>query len=482
MNENNHYLEDSPKENCGIFGVFNHHQASWLTYLGLYALQHRGQEACGIATCDAGNFSFHKNMGLVNEVFNESILFRLKGNIAVGHVRYSTTGASSLKNTQPLLLDTAKGMVCLAHNGNLVNSYRLYEYLKNKGSIFQTSTDSEIIAHLIAHSRQRSFKDSLLSALKVLRGAYSLVIMNEDTLVGARDPLGFRPLALGRLGNAWCLASESCAFDLVGAKLEREIKPGEVIFISKNKIRSYFISCSGENKKYAFCSFEHIYFSRPDSEIFGQTVHMVRRKLGMQLAREHPQKADYVIPVPDSGLSAALGYAEYSGIPLEWGIVRNHYVGRTFIQPMQDAREIGVRVKFNLLRSLIKGKSLIVVDDSIVRGTTSKIRVRSLRQAGARQVHLRISCPAHRFPCFYGIDFHRPEELIANKFNSLKKIEKYLEVDSLGYLSLEGMLSCFKNPSCFYCTACWTGEYPIKVEEIQDKMRLETKNCGQGVI
>lgn len=471
---------DRPKEYCGLFGVANHKNASWLTYLGLYAQQHRGEEACGIVANHNGVLTVHKNMGLVNEAFDEKNLSSLRGNMAVGHVRYSTTGSSVLKNAQPLLIDFAKGTVCIAHNGNLVNSLELRQYLEQSGSIFQTTTDSELVIHLMARAKSKNIEQSLIFALKKIRGAYSLVMMDNHQLIGIRDPMGFRPLNLGRINNSWCLASETCAFDLIGAKYVREVEPGEIVFISKDKIRSVKFAGEKLRNKHAFCTFEHVYFSRPDSIIFGETVHAVRRKFGEQLAREYPIVADLVVPVPDSGFSAALGYSKESRIPLEMGIIRNHYVGRTFIQPAQDSREIGARVKFNILKDILRGKRIVVVDDSIVRGTTSKIRVRNLRRAGAKEVHLMISCPAHRFPCFYGIDFHRASELIANKYSSLEKIRQYLEVDSLGYLSLEGMLGCLKCGSNNYCTACWTGKYPIKAEKKHSKFSLESRCCGQG--
>jgi amidophosphoribosyltransferase len=471
---------DEPKEHCGIFGITNHKQAAWLTYLGLYALQHRGEEACGIVANNNGILSAHKDMGLVNDVFNSDILSKLKGNMACGHVRYSTTGSSILKNTQPLLIEYAKGSICIAHNGNLVNSLALRQYLERTGSIFQTTTDSEIIIHLMARAKSQNLEESLIYALKRIRGAYSLVMMDNHSLMGVRDTLGFRPLALGKLGNSWCLASETCALDLLQATFVRDVAPGEIIFINRDGLKSLRLEELQSEGKFAFCAFEHVYFSRPDSIIFGETVHTVRRKLGEELAKEHPAKADFVVPVPDSGFSAALGYSQQSAIPLEMGIIRNHYVGRTFIQPAQDSRDLGVRVKFNLLRDILRGKRIVVVDDSIVRGTTSKIRVRNLRKAGVKEVHLRISCPPHRFPCFYGIDFHRSSELIANKYASIDKIRQYLDVDSLGYLSLEGMQSCFKNPKNYYCTACWTGKYPLKAESEHGKFSLEMRCCGQG--
>lgn len=470
----------SPREHCGLFGITNNKQAAWLTYLGLFAQQHRGQEACGIVANKQGVLSIHKDMGLVSDVFSEGVLNRLKGNMAVGHVRYSTTGASVLKNAQPLLIDYDKGSICIAHNGNLVNSFELRKKLEQSGSIFQTTTDSELIIHLMAKSRKRSLQESLVYALKRIKGAYSLVMMNSNYLIGVRDPHGFRPLSLGKFGASWCLASETCAFDLIGAKFVREIEPGEIVFINREGLIQSYKPKELAVLRSAFCIFEHVYFSRPDSFVFGETVHTVRRKLGAQLAVEHAVDADFVVPVPDSGFSAALGYSRESGIPLEMGIIRNHYVGRTFIQPAQDARDMGVRIKFNILKDILKGKRIIIVDDSIVRGTTSKLRVRNLRKAGVKEVHLRISCPAHRFPCFYGIDFHRSSELIANKYKTLEKIGKYLEVDSLGYLSLEGMLNCLKHQKDNYCASCWTGRYPVRAEKRHSKFSLEKRCCGEG--
>jgi len=476
------YYDDDPKEYCGLFGIFNNKQASWLTYLGLFAQQHRGQEACGIVVNNSGNLSLHKGMGLVNDVFNETILGKMKGRAAVGHVRYSTTGSSVLKNAQPLLIDYAKGSICIAHNGNLINSTELRQHLEETGSIFQTTTDSEIIIHLMARGKSRNLDESLLYALQKIRGAYSLLLMDNRNLIGVRDPWGFRPLALGKLGDSWCLASETCAFDLIGAKFVRPVEPGEIIFINESGLRSIRPKEWRVGHRHAHCIFEHVYFSRPDSNVFGETVHTVRKKLGAQLAKEFPVKADFVVPVPDSGYSAALGYAQQSGIPLEMGIIRNHYVGRTFIQPAQDARDLGVRVKFNLLKDILRGKRIVIVDDSIVRGTTSKIRVRNLRKAGVKQVHLMISCPPHRFPCYYGIDFHKSSELIANRYSSLDKIREYLGADSLGYLSLEGMLKCLKYKKSDYCTACWTGKYPLIAEKRHGKFSLETHCCGQAEI
>jgi amidophosphoribosyltransferase len=471
-----------PKEYCGLFGITNNKQAVWFAYLGLFAQQHRGQEACGIVANNQGVLTIHKEVGLVSDVFNEKVLSSLRGNMAVGHVRYSTTGSSVLKNAQPLMLEYANGPICIAHNGNLVNSFELRQKLEKSGSIFQTTTDSELIIHLMARSNRRSLEDSLVYALKRIRGAYSLVMMNAQYLIGVRDPHGYRALVLGKINSSYCLASETCAFDLIGAQFIREIQPGEIVFIDNSGGLKSIKPKELMVKHYAFCTFEHVYFSRPDSKAFGETVHTVRRKFGAQLAKEHPVNADFVVPVPDSGFSAALGYSQESGIPLEMGIIRNHYVGRTFIQPAQDSRDMGVRIKFNTLKDILKGKRVVIVDDSIVRGTTSKIRVRNLRKAGVKEVHLRISCPAHRFPCFYGIDFHRSSELIANKFASLEKIAKYLAVDSLGYLSLDGMLNCLGRGKENYCAACWTGKYAVRAEKRHSKFSLERRCCGQGEI
>jgi amidophosphoribosyltransferase len=448
-----------PRHYCGLFGTFGCPEASYLIYLGLYALQHRGEESCGIVTSDGEELFIHKDMGLVADVFNGERLKGLKGDRGIGHVRYSTTGSSLVKNAQPLFVDYLGNSLAVAHNGNLVNSQELRRDLEKGGSIFQTTCDSEVIVHLMARSRSQDVVERLTSALKRIKGAYSLVLLTEDTLVGVRDPYGFRPLCLGKKGKSYCLASETCAFDLIEAKFVREVEPGEIVVITDEGVRS--VRFAPPQVRAAQCIFEHIYFSRPDSRVFGETVHLVRQKLGAALAREHPVKADFVIPIPDSGFSAALGYSHESGIPLEQGVIRNHYVGRTFIQPHQDIRDLGVKVKFNVLRDVVRGRRVVIVDDSIVRGTTSKIRVKNFRDAGAKEVHMRISCPPHRFPCFYGIDFPTPKELIANRY-SLKEIEAYLGVDSLGYLSLKGMLASVKCPKSRYCVACFTGEYPVK--------------------
>ncbi len=454
------FESEHPKHYCGLFGVFGSIDASYLIYLGLYALQHRGEESCGIVTSDGEELYLQKDMGLVSDVFNQDNLKSLKGDRGIGHVRYSTTGSSLVKNAQPLFVDYLGNSLAVAHNGNLVNSRQLKDDLESSGSIFQTTCDSEVIVHLMARSRSKNVVERLRVALKLIKGAYSLVLLTQDSLIGVRDPDGFRPLCIGKKGNSFFLASETCAFDLIEAKFVREVEPGEIVIITKDGLKS--VRFSPRSHKSAHCIFEHIYFSRPDSMIFGEVVHCVRKKLGEALALEHPVKADIVVPIPDSGTSAALGFSNASGIPLEWGVIRNHYVGRTFIQPLQHIRDLGVKVKFNLLRDVVRGKRVVIVDDSIVRGTTSRIRVKSFRDAGAKEVHMRISCPPHKFPCFYGIDFPSKDELLANRY-STKEIAKFLGADSVGYLSLKGMLNSVKLPQERYCVACFTGHYPIEV-------------------
>jgi amidophosphoribosyltransferase len=463
------------KDKCGVFGIFGHKEASYLTYLGLYSLQHRGEESAGIVVSDGKKMNSHRAMGHVQDVFDEGLIGRLVGDRAIGHVRYSTTGSSNIKNAQPILVDYSRGEIAIGHNGNIVNADILRSELEAYGSIFQTTTDSEIIIHLMAKPSLRNVEEGVLDALARVQGAYSLVFLTNHYLIAARDPQGFRPLWLGKKDGAWVVASETCAFDIMEAEPVREVEPGEAIFISEKGMKSQRIP-SGETHL-AQCIFEHVYFSRPDSKIFGESVHLVRARLGRQLAKEHPVDADVVIPVPDSGNSAALGFSQESKIPLEYGIIRNHYVGRTFIQPSQGMRDFKARVKFNFVKEVLEGKRVVVVDDSIVRGTTSKIRVNSLRRAGAKEVHLRISCPPHRFPCAYGIDFPTKAELIANRY-SMEEIRKYFDCDSVGYLSLEGMLQCVNFPKENYCTACWTGRYPVPFEGL-DKYHAEghTAKC-----
>ncbi|MFH1692141.1 MAG: amidophosphoribosyltransferase [Candidatus Omnitrophota bacterium] len=471
MVDNRHEVE-TPKDHCGLFGIFGSPEASYLIYLGLYALQHRGEESCGIVTSDAQELFIHKDMGLVADVFDEAALKSLKGGRGIGHVRYSTTGSSLVKNAQPLFVDYLGNSLAIAHNGNLINSHTLKKSLEKSGSIFQTTCDSEVIVHLMARSKSKDVVSRLMSALKKIKGAYSLVLLTEDKLIGARDPLGVRPLCLGKKDNSYCLASETCAFDLIEAKFIREVEPGEIVVIDKKGLKSFRFSA--KKRSSAFCIFEHIYFARPDSVVFGETVHLVRRKLGEILARQHPVEADLVVAMPDSGTSAALGFSMASGIALDLGVIRNHYVGRTFIQPHQKIRDLGVRVKLNILRDVVRGKRVVIVDDSIVRGTTSRIRVKNFRAAGAKEVHMRISCPPHKFPCFYGIDFPSRDELIANRF-SLSEEAKYLGVDSLGYVSLEGLFESVKFDKNKYCAACFNGEYAMRCSCV-DKHCLE-KNC-----
>jgi amidophosphoribosyltransferase len=469
-------MDDSVKHSCGLFGVYGHRDAAKLTYLGLYSLQHRGEEAAGIVTFDGRTMHTHKGLGLVSEVFNETILHGLPGRMALGHTRYSTMGSSTLKNSQPLVVTYAKGSMAVAHNGNLVNAYELRQSLEANGSIFQTTVDSEIILHLLARATNKEFEDDLSECLRLLRGAFTLLFLTERELIGARDPNGFRPLCIGRLNKTYVLASETCALDIIGAKFVREVEPGEVVVIGASGLRSLspFTHLLQERSQ---CLFEHVYFARPDSIIFGESVQKMRVKLGRQLAREYPVEADLVMPIPDSGNFAALGYSLESNIPYAMGMIRNHYVGRTFIQPAQEIRDLKVRVKFNPIKEIIKGKRLVIVDDSIVRGTTTKARVKSLREAGAVAIHLRVSCPPTRFSCFYGIDFPTRQELIANNL-SLEEIRKFIGVDSLGYLSLEGMLQAVGKPAN-YCTACWSGAYPIPFGGEGDKYALE-KHAGQG--
>jgi len=462
--------EERPREACGLFGVYGSTNAAKLTYLGLYALQHRGQESAGIVASDGSRFQTHKGMGLVGDVFNEETLDKLKGHVAIGHVRYSTTGSSLIKNAQPLVVEYARGSMAVGHNGNLVNAKLLRDELEAYGSIFQTTVDSEIILHLIAQSNSASFQDNLVETLKCIEGAYSLLFLNEDQMIGVRDPHGFRPLVIGKLGDAHVLASETCALDLIDAEYVRDVEPGEIVFVNKKGIRS--IKPFDKPERQAMCVFEHVYFARPDSILFGENVHEVRKELGRQLAKEHPADADLVIPVPDSGNSAAMGYSEASGIPMEQGFIRNHYIGRTFLQPTQLIRDFGVKIKLNPIKTILKGKRIVVVDDSIVRGTTSRSRVKGLRDAGAKEIHLRISCPPHKNPCLYGIDFPSKEELIASSSN-LDEIAKFLQVDSLGYLSLEGMLKSVKNAKNNFCTACYDGRYPVSFDKRLNKYVME---------
>jgi amidophosphoribosyltransferase len=449
-------------DKCGVFGITGTRNAADLTYLGLYALQHRGQESCGIAASDGKKINIRLGMGKVDEVFTSRYkLKELKGRMAIGHNRYSTTGASSWANIQPILINYKNGPLALGHNGNLTNYNKLRRKMEQSGSIFSSTSDTELILHLIAKSRRPRIEEALAQTLKKVTGAYSLVLLSGENLLAARDPAGVRPLALGKLRNSWVIASETCAFDILGAKYIRDIEPGEILLLNGKKPKSFKLL---PKKQQAFCIFEYIYFSRPDSMIFGSNVDKVRRRLGRQLAREHPAEADMVISVPDSSNTAALGYAEAAGIPYEIGLIRNHYVGRTFIEPEQKIRDLDVKIKFNPIRGVLRNKRVVVVDDSIVRGTTSKKLVQMLKEAGAREVHLRITAPPIKFPCFYGINMPTKKELIASS-RSVEAIKKYLEVDSLGYLSLEGLLSLPALPKAGFCHACFSGNYTIKLHD-----------------
>ena len=448
---------DKFREECGVFGIFGHPEAANLAYLGLYALQHRGQESAGIAASDGATIRVSKAMGHVHEAFNEASFATLPGPAAVGHVRYSTAGESHLANAQPILVDSAHGQLALCHNGNLVNASDLRESLVREGAIFQASSDSEVVVHLFARSRRESPEAAIVEALGQVRGAYSFVMMTKDRIIGARDPNGFRPLAIGRLGEAWVICSETCAMDLIGATYLRDVEPGEVVVISAQGLKSLKPFAPAPH---AQCVFEHVYFARPDSYVFGESVNAVRTEFGRTLARESGVDADVVVPIPDSGVCAASGYAEAAGIPMRMGLIRNHYVGRTFIEPQNSIRHFGVKVKLNAVKDILEGKRVILVDDSIVRGTTSRKIVKMVRSAGAREVHMRISCPPTISPCFYGVDTPTRKELIAAT-HTLEDIRKYLGADSLSYLSLEGLTGAVRGGSSRYCTSCYTGRYPV---------------------
>jgi amidophosphoribosyltransferase len=446
------------KDECGVFGIFGHSEAANMTYLGLYALQHRGQESAGIAAADGQRVRASRAMGYVADTFDGDALAQLSGSSAIGHVRYSTAGESKLSNAQPILIDCAHGQIGICHNGNLVNAGELREELVRQGSIFQSNSDTEVVLHLYARSRAGSVEDAIVESVSQVQGAFSFLMITKDRLIAVRDPHGFRPLALGRLDDAFVMASETCAMDLIGASYVRDIEPGEVLVVSKDGLRSIK---PFPPAPLAHCVFEHVYFARPDSYVFGKSVNEVRTNLGRILAREQRVDADVVVPVPDSGVCAAMGYADEAGIPLRMGLIRNHYVGRTFIQPQSAIRHFGVKVKLNPVRSILDGKRVVLVDDSIVRGTTSRKIVRMVRNAGASEVHVRISCPPTVSPCFYGIDTPRKSELIAAT-HTLDEIKDFLEADSIGYLSVAGLMTAVGAGSASYCSSCYTGHYPVE--------------------
>jgi amidophosphoribosyltransferase len=465
--------EDDPKlrEECGVVAVYDHPDAARQVYLGLYALQHRGQESAGIAVADGKTLSNIKGMGLVSEIFSDEVLEKLKGDMAIGHTRYSTTGDSALLNAQPIRVESTKGLIAIAHNGNLVNLGHVRARLEREGVFFQTTSDSEIIVQLIAHSRANTLVDAIADSLSQVDGAFSIVMMTRDRIFAARDPRGFRPLSMGRIENpdgpdTVVFASETCAFDLLRAKFERDVEPGELVMVTRDGVTSRRFSTGVEQSS---CIFEHVYFARPDSMIFNRWVQESREEMGRQLARESHVDADLVVPVPDSGVTAAIGYAAESGIPFRFGLIRNHYVGRTFIEPEQRVRDFGVKLKLNPVRNLLEGKRIILIDDSIIRGTTSRKIVRMVRSAGAKEVHLRISCPPTTSPCYYGVDTPSKRELIAAN-NSVEEIRQFIEADSLAYLSMEGLQhACDGGEGNKFCVACYTGNYPtqwVDVEEI----------------
>jgi amidophosphoribosyltransferase len=456
------------KEYCGIFGVFNHREAVDLTYLGLYSLQHRGEESCGIAVSNGRRIQQITGMGLVPDVLTKRSLSGIKGSNAIGHVRYSTTGSSIVRNAQPFVINHNRLSFSIAHNGNLTNAVKIRRELEQEGAIFQTTMDSEIVLHLVVRSKKNSFNERLVEALNSCEGAYSMLFLGKNQLIGLRDPYGFRPLCLAEKDGSYILASETCSLDLVGAKFIREVEPGEIVIITKDGIESLK---PFRKRKCASCIFEFIYFARPDSYIFGQNVYQVRKELGRKLAEEHPVDADMVMSIPDSGNYAALGYSEKSDIAFEFGMIRNHYIGRTFIQPSRQMREHGVRIKLNPVKDALKNKRVVVVEDSVVRGTTTSGRIKAIREAGVKEIHMRISCPPIRYPCFYGIDFPSRKELIANELKSVKAIADFIGVDSLEYLSLDGMIEAVGNDN--FCMACFNGDYPTKINRRLIKTHFE---------
>jgi len=448
---------DKFKDECGVFGIFGHPEAASLTSLGLYALQHRGQESAGIASADGERMGVARGMGQVADAFKEETIEKLAGHLAIGHTRYSTAGDSRIENAQPFLIDCAHGQIAVAHNGNLVNARELRDDLVRAGSIFQTTSDTEVVLHLYARSRAPSVEEALVESIAQISGAFSMVLLTKNRLIAARDPHGFRPLALGRLGDAWIVCSETCALDLISATYVRDIEPGELLIISDGGLRSIK---PYPRSQLAHCVFEHVYFARPDSYVFGRSVNEVRTSLGRILAAESPADADVVVPIPDSGVCAAIGFAEKAELPLQFGLIRNHYVGRTFIQPQQSIRDFSVKVKLNPVRSILEGRRVVLVDDSIVRGTTSRKIVRLVKAAGAREVHVRISCPPTVSPCFYGVDTPSRKDLIGAT-HTIEEIREYIEADSLAYLSINGLREAVGERKDSYCTSCYTGVYPV---------------------
>jgi amidophosphoribosyltransferase len=464
------------RHHCGLFGIFGTADSVQLTYQGLYAQQHRGQESAGIASIQDGRLVYHKSMGLVADVFTRDALQKLKSHAAIGHVRYSTTGASNPANAQPIVVETSQRMLAVAHNGNLVNSATLRREVEEQGHffpVFHTTTDTEIILYLVA--RSPDLEKGLKQAMNRIKGAFSLLFLTPDALIAVRDPQGYRPLVLGKKGSAWAVASETCGFDLSGIEYQRDIEPGEILIIDKNGPRSERFAPKKDCKP-SHCIFEHVYFARPDSRVHGDLVHEVRWKLGQQLAREFPVQADFVTPIPDSGLFAAMGYAEEAKIPYRMAYIRNHYVGRTFIKPSQGERVTSVEIKLAAVKEIVKGKRVVVVDDSVIRGTTSRSRIKLLKDAGAKEVHLRVSCPPTKHPCYYGVDFPSQKELIASD-KSIEEIRRHIGVDTLGYLSLDGMLGGVTGPKDSYCTACWTGKYAVPPVDSMDKDKHEAPGC-----
>lgn len=462
-------LSERPRDECGIFALYGHEDAAKLAYFGLYALQHRGQESAGMVVSDGKWVCEHKAMGLVPDIFNEKILDNLKGNIVLGHVRYSTTGSSLLMNAQPFRIQYAGKSLAIAHNGNLVNARQLRMELERRGSIFQTTMDSEIVLHLIARHMKEGLEQAMVYTMKRIKGAYSMVIMTEKGLMAARDPNGFRPLCLGRLDSGYVLTSETCALDLVEAEFIRDIEPGEILLINGRGLKSIKPDRPSRN---AFCIFELIYFARPDSNLFGRNVYMFRKRQGELLAENFSPEVDMVMPFPDSGNYAAIGFAQRSGIPLEMGVIRNHYVGRTFIQPSQSMRDFGVKIKLNPVKDLLRDKKVLIIEDSIIRGTTSRTRIKTLREAGAGEVHMLVSCPPHRFPCHYGIDFSTKGELIAAQ-KSVDEIRDFIGLDSLGYLDKDQLVRAASIPREDLCLACFDGHYPVAIERDAGKYSLE---------